>query len=49
MTSCETVYNDNSEFFLELVQTLQLNNSLVQAQKTDRVKKKCSYVTENLR
>ena len=49
MISCEMIYDDSSEFFLELVWTLQLNSSLVQVQKTDRMKRKCSHVTESLR
>ena len=49
MTSCKTIYDDSNEFFLKLVWTLQLNSSFVQAWKTDRVKRKCSYVIKSLR
>ena len=31
MISHKIIYDDNNEFFLKLVWTLQLNNSLVQA------------------
>ena len=49
MISCKTVYDDSNEFFLKLIWALQLNSSLVQVWKTDRVKKKHSHVTESLR
>ena len=47
--SFKTVYDDSNEFFLKLIWTLQLNSSFIQAQKTNRVKKKCSYVIKSLK
>ena len=49
LTSHKTVYDDSSEFFLLLVHSLQMNNSFVQAQKTEMTKKKRNHDTEGLR
>ena len=49
MTSCKMTYDDSSKFFLKLIWVLQLNSSLVQAQKTDRTKRKHSYVIKSLK
>jgi hypothetical protein len=49
LASHETTYNDSGGFFLFLVCSLQMNNSFVQAQKTEMTKGKHSCDTEGLR